>query len=186
MSSAVAKDATDNIELIKSFQRGEEEAFDKLFRDYFPVLSLFAFRLTGDEQEAEDIVQDCFVSLWSRRHALDHIDSIRSYLYTAVRYQCIRYRKKIRSTNMQDAASAPEIADENLNIEALVVMAETVREIYSLIDLLPPRMQQVFRLYYLEGKSYQEIGKLLKTDPETVRNQRFKALQLIRKTIIPG
>jgi RNA polymerase sigma-70 factor (ECF subfamily) len=175
----------ENIEFIKSLHKGEEQAFDRLFREYFASLTYFAFQLIHNEKEAEDIVQDCFVALWNRRSSIDHIESIKSYLYTSIRYRCINYLKKTRSVSGPDKIS-DELVDESADMESLIITAETANEIYRLIELLPPRMQQVVRLYFMEGKSYQEIGALLNTDPETVRNQRFKALQFIRKTIIPG
>lgn len=171
--------------MLHAFKRGEEIAFDYFFRLYFSPLCLFAFKLLHDEQECEDVVQDCFVNLWKKRKSLQHVDALRSYLYTAVRNRCldcIKHRKNLHENNF----AGELVADETPNIESLVVMAETIKEILLLIEQLPPRMQQVFKLYYLEGKSYQEIGQLMETDPETVRNQRFKALQLIRKTFIPG
>ena len=79
---------------MQSFLRGEEKAFDQLFRNYYPSLTLFAFKLIDNLREAEDIVQDCFVSLWELRHELDHINSIKSYLYTSIRYRCSNYLKK--------------------------------------------------------------------------------------------
>jgi RNA polymerase sigma-70 factor (ECF subfamily) len=172
--------------LLRSFKKGDEKAFDEVFRQYFSSLSLFAFKLVGDEQEAEDIVQDCFVSLWNRRKSLSHVDSIRAYLYTTVRNRCLDVIRSGKEHRKIIEIGTKELANDEPDIEALMTMSETVREILNLIELLPPRMQQVFKLYYIEGKSYQEIGKLLDTDPETVRNQRFKALQLIRKTFIPG
>lgn len=171
--------------MLHAFRKGEEIAFDYFFRQYFSSLSLFAYKLINDEQESEDIVQDCFVQLWKKRKSLQHIDAVKSYLYTAVKNRCMDAIRKRKSLSASSGISE-WIADGEPNVEALVVMAETVREIQLLIDLLPPRMQQVFKLYYLEGKTYQEIGQMMETDPETVRNQRFKALQVIRKTFIPG
>ncbi len=172
-------------DFIQAFHLGEEEAFEQLFREYFASLSLFAIKLISNESEAEDIVQDCFESLWKRKKSLTHIDSIKSYLYTSIRYRCINFLKK-RKKNFDQESVLSKTADITPDIESLVVMAETAKELYSAIESLPPRMQEVLRLYYLEGKSYKEIGEMLNTAPGTVRNQRFKALQFIRKAIIPG
>jgi RNA polymerase sigma-70 factor (family 1) len=171
---------------MQSFQKGEEKAFDELFREYASALSLFAFKLIGSEKEAEDIVQDCFVSLWERRKKLDDIRSIKSYLYTSIRYRCVDFLKKNKIKPVSAMETSEQPATDSLDAESLIILAETAKELYKAIDSLPVRMQQVVRLYYLEDKSYREIGEMLHTDPETVRNQRFKAIQFIRKTIIPG
>ncbi len=168
-----------------AFRRGEERAYDQLFRENFGPLCFFASRIIGDEKLAEDIVQDCFINLWNRRKGLEHVQSIRSYLYTSVRYRCIDHKR----TNRLSTAGLPEEllqADGDPDAEALLIMAETVRNLYQLLEAIPARMREVIKLYYLEGKSYKEIGNLLQTDPETIRNQRFKALKMIRKIFIPG
>ena len=172
-------------EFLIAFVKGEEKGFDFFFREYFSSLTLFAYQITHDENEAEDIVQNCFEKLWKKRESLSHIESVKSYMYTSVRYACINYLRTKGKSQIQ-SLSIPEIEDFSSDIESLVVTAETIRELYAVIELLPARMREVFKLYYLEGKSYTEIGQLLHTHPETVRNQRFKALKFIRKTFIPG
>jgi RNA polymerase sigma factor (sigma-70 family) len=71
-------------------------------------------------------------------------------------------------------------------IEQEIIAAETMQRILQVIQHLPLRMQQVLKMYYLEEKSYLEIGKEIGIDPETVRSHRFRAIQFVRKTIIPG
>ncbi len=166
---------------LKAFLRGQEKGFDYFFREYFRSLTLFAFQLIHDEREAEDIVQNCFEKLWKRRKSLPDIQSIKSYLYTSVRYSCVNFLKAKKITGK--ALALPEIKDFDSDVESLVVLAETIKELYSIIEMLPPRMRQVFKLYYLEGMSYKQIGELLHTAPGTVRNQRITALELIRKSI---
>jgi RNA polymerase sigma-70 factor (family 1) len=168
---------------LQAFRKGDEAAFDHLFREYFSMLSLFAYRITGDTAISEDIVQTCFEKLWKKRRSLDYIQSVKSYLYTSVRYGCITYIKKKK--NGVALESLAELADMKGNAESAMILAETIKQVHDAIAALPPRMQQVFRMYYLEGRSYREIGEMLNTEPETIRNQRFKALQLVRKTIIP-
>ncbi|MBL7710696.1 MAG: sigma-70 family RNA polymerase sigma factor [Chitinophagaceae bacterium] len=166
----------DDQQLLAALQRGDETAFDQLFRDYFIPLSYFAQELTGDTLAAEDIVQDCFVSLWNRRNKLPNIESFKSYLYTSVRYQCMKSIKKRKREEAVTLETAPAPA-----ADASLVVAETARAILSLLATLTPRLQQVIRLYYLEGKSYREIAQLLKIDPESVRKQKFRALGQLRK-----
>lgn len=165
---------------LESFQKGEEQAFDQLFREYFAALSYFANQLIHNSAEAEDIVQDCFVSLWKRRKKLSHIESIKSYLYTSIRYQCIKYLSK-----KEKQSPGEHLPAEEATIEGMIIAAETAKELYQLIETLAPRMQEVIRLYYLEGKTYTEIGKIIGIDPESVRKQRYRALLALRKTIIP-
>lgn len=165
--------------LLHAFRKGEEKAFDQLFREYFAPLSYFAHGLIQQQADAEDIVQDCFIALWKRRQQLTHIESIKSYLYTSIRYQCLKYLRKKRKQldNTSDLPTEP-------TVEALIISADTARQLYQLIQTLSPSLQDVIRLYYLEGKSNHEIAGILHIDPESVSRQRLRGLIALRKTKI--
>lgn len=171
--------ATETEQYFISFQEGEEAAFDQLFREYFTPLSYFACRLVTDIRIAEDIVQDCFVLLWERRKRMSHIKAVKSYLYTTVRNQSLKYLERQKR---QPGVQA-EIGDDP-GIEKSLIAAETARELYQLISTLSPALQQVVRLYYLEERSNREIAALLNIEPDTVNRQRLRAILALRKTKI--
>ncbi|MBN8674340.1 MAG: RNA polymerase sigma-70 factor [Chitinophagales bacterium] len=162
-----------------SFQQGEEAAFDCLFREYFPSLAYFANRIVSNPATAEDLVQDCFVQLWQRRDRLSHVKAIKSYLYTSVRNKCLKF---LEQQKRQATFNEPDKADPG--IEDVVIAAETARELYQFIETLSPALQQVIRLYYLEGKSNREIAQQLQIEPDTVTRQRLRAIMALRKTKI--
>lgn len=162
-----------------SFQRGEEAAFDCLYREFFPSLTYFANRILSDPNAAEDVVQDCFVQLWQRRDRLSHIKAIKSYLYSSVRNQCLKNLEK-----QKRQASFIETDNAEPSMEEAVMAAETARELYQFIETLSPALQQIIRLYYLEGKSNREIAAELHIEPDTVTRQRLRAIMALRKTKI--
>lgn len=162
--------------LVASFRKGDEKAFDEVFRRFYVPLSYFAFHLIQDRAQAEDIVQDCFVSLWKRRKKLSHIESIKNYLYTSVRYQCLKHiqRKKGLHFDVDDLTA-------DISVEPLIIAAETANELYKHIENLSPRLRDVIKLFYLEGKSYQEIAKILQIDAKAARQRRLRGILELRK-----
>ena len=166
---------------VQAFNLGEEKGFDFLFRQFFGPLSYYAFQQIHNEKDAEDIVQDCFVDLWKRRKKLKDIEFIKAYLYRAVHNQCLLYLKK---SKRRLASVQSNVQDTEPSIEQLIITTELLQQILFLINSLPPRMQQVLRLHFLEGKSCADISELLGTSIKTVEKQRFRAIQLIRKVII--
>jgi RNA polymerase sigma-70 factor (family 1) len=161
-----------------SFHKGEEQAFDCLFREYFPSLTYYANRFLHSRDSAEDIVQDCFVLLWQKRDQLQQVLLIKSYLFTTVRNQCFKFLQKKKKEAVDIfAEDVPDAA-------ATLITAETASELYRLISKLTPSLQQVIRLYYLEGKSNHEIAKLLDIQPDTVIRQRLRAILTLRKAKI--
>ena len=77
------------------------------------------------------------------------------------------------------------LAANEMSADTALLMAETAEGLFRVQADLPPRMLGVIRLSYQQGKNYAEIGEILNTVPETIRNQRFKALALLRKRFIP-
>lgn len=166
---------------IKAFQEGEEQAYDHYFRLYFWSLCYFATQFLHREDEAEDLVQDCFTKLWQKHFVMDNAEGIRSYLYTTVRNGCLDVlrRKKVREhINGSMDFDIPEIPENSF--EEAIIKTEVLNEIYKYIKLLPPKVSEVCRLYYIEGKSDHEISELLQRSYHTVRNQRQKAVALLR------
>ena len=162
-----------------SFRRGEEAAFDCLYREYFASLTYFANRILADTDAAEDVVQDCFVQLWQRRDRLHHIKAIKSYLYSSVKNQCLKY---LEQQKRNTAFKEPDKSEPG--IEAAVIAAESARELYQFIDSLSPSLRQIIRLYYLEGRSNKEIAQQLQIEPDSVTRQRLRAIMALRKTKI--
>ena len=165
----------------QAFTRGEEKASDFFFRKFYAPLCYFAGSYLPDPEDAKDVVQDCFIKLWNVRTTIQRPEALKSYLYTMVRNACIHVIRKEKQSNrvyteLQSVADTllPEELDE-------VTHAETIRQVHERMAELPPRMQEVFRKFYLEGKGQAEIADELQISSHTVRNQRLRALVLLRK-----
>ncbi|MDP4265046.1 MAG: sigma-70 family RNA polymerase sigma factor [Bacteroidota bacterium] len=173
--------AQDDNDLLAALKKGDDKAFDQIFRIYYSSLKLFAFKLCANEQQAEDIVQECFLKLWRLRGNLANADNLKSYLYRSVKNVFLEKHEK-RSSHPKELSH--DIEDDSAL--QIVIRCETSREIYRVLQLIPPRMREVFVLYYLEGRSTREICELLHKTVNTIDSQRKRALQLFRKQFIPG
>lgn len=164
-----------------AFQKGQEKAYDYFFRKHYASLCFFAERILRNQSDAKDTVQDCFTRLWDRRVALGDPETIKSFLNTTVYNACVdRLRKNKRISFLNgDISQAGRVSERDFLEE--VIKAETIREIFSMVHELPTRMQEVFRMFYVEGKSYQEIADHFHTSPETVRKQKARALALLKE-----
>lgn len=156
----------------------DETAFDSLFRELFAPLSYFAVKLVKEPSLADDIVQDCFVKLWEKREELSHVKALKNYLYSMVRNACLKHleRGKISTGELEE-----NLPDPDLVIEKSLIAAETARELYHFISSLSPALQQIIRLYYLEGMNNREIATALNIEPDSVTRQRLRAIMALRK-----
>lgn len=165
-------------DLFYAFREGDDDAFDPLFQELFSPLTYFAVKLVKEPFIAEDLVQDCFIKLWEKREDMGHINCLKSYLYTMVRNACLKHLERdIFSTGEPEEV----LLDTSPLIEKSLIAAETARELYKFISSLSPALQQVVRLYYLEGMTNREIAVALNIEHGTVTRQRLRAIMALRK-----
>ena len=140
-----------------------EQEYNLLFKRLYPGLMFYANRFL-DEDEAEDVVQDAFVELWEKRNEIDLGDSIHTFMYRSVYFKAINI---IRHKNVENNYSQSLIdiyqkkidyfhPDENDTIRKME-SNEINKEIFSVIESLPEKCKEVFKLSYLNDM----IKKLL-------------------------
>ena len=163
------------------FKKGEQKGFEFFFKEYYAALSFFAFKILNDEPAAKDVVQDCYVKLWERKEVFDAPGSIKSYLYTAVKNACIdllRSNKRIQEHQKELSLLSPGFEQ---SIFHKLIAAEVMRLIMIEKAKLPTKAKRVFEMFYFEDKSYQEIAEELDISIHTVKNQKIRAVKLLRK-----
>lgn len=165
-------------EFLSSLRKGNEAAFSWLFQEYFRPLCLFASKIVANE-EANDIVQNYFTYLWEHPEKFEDVESIEAYLYTSIRNNCLTHLSQRPYIYWE--SYLPLTDDES--IESKIVFLETIKQLYQYIDRLSPALRKVMRLYYLEGKSVEQVALELNLDRESVRRQRLRGVVAIRKLI---
>lgn len=159
---------------------GKEKAFDYFFGQFYAALCFFANSIIHDEDEAKDLVQECYIKLWNSQTIKERADTVKSFLYTAVHNRCLdllRKKKVIKKAGLQLIKSN---SDTDFGYFDEVAFAEMMRKITKHIEELPLKMQQVVKLYYIEGKKYKQIAGELNSTQEAVRKHKDRALKIIR------
>jgi len=165
--------------------------FQTVFRAWYSPLCNYAVTFTKDPDVSEDIVQDLFVKIWEQRRELLTETSIRYYLFTAVRNNCITWLRREKQQIIlpfSDDQAMDLAADEQYPVDGGPAKTRTpskteVDEMTLLeeaIDRLPPKCREVFLLSRFSKLSYKEIAASLDISPKTVENQLSKALRLLR------
>ncbi|SRR5690554_166307 len=170
----------DEKELTHLLKEGNEAAYTEVYNRYKTVLYLHAYRMLQDREEAKDVVQDLFITLWSRRAELNYQAGMASYLYTAVRNRVFDRiaRKKVASSYFESLKRfAPRYdysSDDKLQAKELASLIE------SEINALPTKMREIFRLSRSEQLSHKEIAEQLVISDKTVKKQVSNALKILR------
>src|ERR1700744_4569491 len=81
-------------QLIRSLRNGDKGAFTEIYERYWDKLLVYTMRVIRRQPDAEDIVQELFVSIWRRRDSLDIERALSTYLYNSIRYLSFRYIEK--------------------------------------------------------------------------------------------
>ncbi len=174
------KQSSDNTQ---SFQMGKGNSFEFFFRQYYTSLCFFANSILHNEEEAKDLVQDSFIKLWDSQTFNERSETVKSFLYTAVRNKCfdlLRKKKVIQKARLQLARN-----DEN-DFECFgeVAFAEMIRQLNGYLSELPSKVQEIIKLYYIDQKKYHEIADEINSTPEAVRKQKARALKIIRQKFL--
>lgn len=161
----------------------DKTTYKGLFDQYYQSLCQYAYSITLDRMESEDIVQDIFVNLWHKRDELTLLSNPKAYLATAVRNKVYENKRKkalqIVSSPVEDSLN--NVAENNLdvNLDEYIL----VDRLYTSIRQLPSRCSAIFALSKLEGKSNRAIADQLGISIKTVENQMTKAFKLLRESL---
>ena len=142
-------------------------SFEKIFREYYPVLLPFVERHVGERELAKDLVQDVFLKLYKSYPYFSSEVNIKSWLYTSSRNAALDYLRhlKVRDNNkllMAEAMMYAADVDE-------VISEELTRKIHEAIDSLPLQCCQIVRMHIIDGKKYTEISVELGISINTIK-----------------
>ncbi len=126
---------------------------------------------------AEDVVQDCFVTLWEKLEGGMIVANRRAYLYTTVRNRCL---DNLRKKGVQTESLRPYDTYGMIEDDEAQDRSHVEARLWTAIDSLPEKCREVFLLSKRDGMKYEEIADELGISVNTVRNQISKALKILK------
>ncbi len=174
---------TDN-DLLDLLREGNDDAFTEIFNRYWkPVLAVAANK-TGDLDEAEDIVQDLFISLWKRRENLQLTSSLGSYLAVSAKYKVIKVLAGRHRILSLEAGSQEAALTSASGTESAIEMEQLTCQVSEAVESLPEKCKIVFRLSRESGYSHKQIAQQMAISEKTVEAHISRALRAIRHAIV--
>jgi RNA polymerase sigma-70 factor (family 1) len=171
-----------DIDLIKSLKKGDEFGYTHLIKTYHHKLCVYALSLTNNDDSAEDIVQNVFMSIWRNRGKLKEEFVLKSYLYKSVYNEFIdQYRKQKTVVTLEkkyiDALTYIVEEEDEKSLERLMKIVKKE------IENLPPKCKQIFLLSKEEGLTNIEIAEHLNVSIKSVEAHITKAFKILRSTL---
>jgi len=155
--------------------------FEQFFNEYYIPVLRYCCTIVKDMDEAEDIVQQVFISIWQKKETINIHTSARAYLYKTVYNASLdflkhegvkeKYKKEIIANNIQPVRFE-RMQEYELNLKIEMAIAK-----------LPEQCRKIFRMSRIENKKYKEIAAEFNISEKTVENHMGKALKLLRESL---
>ena len=154
-----------------------------LFKTFYQPLCNYAHTFVQDKDEAEEIVQSTFLSVWEKKEITEIRTGIKPYLYAMVRNACLNLIKH-EKIKQKHVASELVMAERSVESVSRTVMAtELETRISEAMEKLPEQCRLIFKLSRFEELKYAEIAEQLDLSVKTVENQMGKALKIMREQL---
>lgn len=174
-----------DLQLLKLLSQNDMVAFETLYRRHAASLNRYAHGKTGDRDQAQEIVQEIFVWLWTERNDLPSIGNLKSYLFHIVKnrilnlYRGEQVREKYASLFYQFKSNYDQSIEDQLNVKDLHAVIERK------LEKLPEKCRTAFRLSRIENLPISTVAKEMSISRRTVENYLTRALKHLRKTVDP-
>lgn len=151
---------------------------EDLFRYNYRPLCMYALHYLQDTDLVEDVVQECFTTLWEKLEQGSQVANRRAYLYMTVRNRCLDHlrRKGIQTESLKPYDTYGIIDDDDAQQRSQIEA-----RLWTAIDSLPEKCREIFLMSKRDGLKYEEIAEELGISENTVRNQISKALKTLKE-----
>jgi RNA polymerase sigma factor (sigma-70 family) len=167
-------------ELIEGCKKGSHQAFEALYTKYARRMMAIALRYCNTTFEAEDIVQETFIIVFTKIQSFDNKGSFEGWLKRVlVNYSINHFHKTAKDRNFEDSSEVEVYDDTTEDIFSKISNDELIVELQK----LPFGYRTVFSLYVIEGYTHKEIGELCSISEGTSKSQLAKARVMLKERI---
>ncbi len=172
--------------LVAAARAGDRDAFRALVERHSHSLFRLAYRMTGHEQDAEDVVQETFLRAYHHLGKFDGRASFASWLYRIAAnssLDLLRFRKRSAESDIEDSLVPPRSG--NPSPERLAMSGEVRDRLAEAMEELSPAERTAFVLRHLEGLSIEEVSRALDCQASAAKHSVFRAVQKLRRALEP-
>lgn len=169
-------------DLIEELTEGNQEAFRMVFKAAYPQVRAFSKGFTKNDADADDIAQQVFIKLWTKRAILANVRNFETYLYTITKNTVLNHMASQKAF-MVDISDVRNLSTENTSPLEQIEASDLQLLIDMTVENMPPQRQAVYKLSRVEGLSNDQIAERLGLQKKTVENHLNLALGEIRKVL---
>ncbi len=182
-------DATDVAAVLARARQGDSEAFHTLVERHSRRAFQLAFRMTGNEQDAEDVVQEAFIRAYRQLGRFEARAHFGTWLHRIVANCSVDFIRARRARFAHASTDALQPADQPESPapdpERLAASAQIQQTVATAMSTLSPLERAAFTLRHYEGRSIAEIGKTLGLGTSATKHSVFRAVRKLRAALEP-
>ena len=171
-------------EIISRVLRGEQQAFAELVNRYQNFVFTITLRYTDNREDAEEIAQDVFVKAYRSLADFRGASKFSTWLYTIVTTSCITFLRKnrLQTASLDDEHVFEQADNQNSGFGANQIEQKSkIAMVNEAIRLLLPDDAKIITLFYKGEQSLEEIGQIMRLEPNTVKVKLHRARQRLRE-----
>lgn len=173
-------DARD-VQLVSRVAAGDLQAFDALYRSYFPRLVRFLDRMTRNAAMIEEIINDTMYVVWDKAESYNQTSKVSTWIFS------IAYRRACKSIRKIDTPvdMAIDSVDESVTAdpERRLNQRQLQRQVAAALNAIAPEQRTVVNLTYYHGMDYQEIAATMDCPVNTVKTRMFHARRKLKELL---
>jgi RNA polymerase sigma-70 factor (ECF subfamily) len=178
-----------DLALVRRSQAGDRQAFAELVRRHQAGVYTLALRLCGDADQAQDLAQEAFVTLFRKLGTFRGDSRFGTWFYTVVRNVCYRrYRSlpaELLASDGGDGTGPLEaLPDQGPSPDDIVEDRDDQAQTLAALDGLPAKYRLVLTLFHVQAMGHDEIAAVLNLPLGTVKTHLFRGRQLLRTELV--
>jgi RNA polymerase sigma factor (sigma-70 family) len=166
-------------DLVRRCQKGDQEAFEAVYREFHSRLKFYIRRLTSSVDHTDDLLQDIWVKVIRKIKGVRDPRAFTAWLYRIARHEVIsRYRTDEPSVGLSEEVLESCFSDKEIDFSS-----EDAVAVHQGLDRLKAPQREVLTLFFLEEMSYKDIAQVLDINLGTVRSRLYHAKQSLRREL---
>lgn len=168
-------------QLIKKALSGNKNAWLKIVKRYEKAIYNYGIRMTGNADDALDLMQEVFISVYRNLPTYRSEGSFRGWMFRIASYRCVEFYRKKKPT--QGLEEAPEPICEEPLPEQMMLMSQNNKQLITAMQQLPLTQRAVLELKFFGHFTFDEIAQQLEISSNTVKSRLYSALNKLKQIL---
>lgn len=165
-------------QLIAKALQGDKQAWVNLLKRYEKPIYNYGIRMTGKREDALDLMQEVFISVYRNLASYRNEGSFKSWLFRIAHYRCIEFYRRKRPTEGLD--DIPEIESHETQVDQQLVSSSDNKQLVSAMQQLPLAQKSVIELKFFGQFTFEEIAELTGMSVNTAKSRMYGALEKLK------